>query len=346
MRHAKQKEVHAMKKGDSKQGKCVWVVLSVLFWLSSIHYSSAAETGAVRLGLPLQVSSSMFIVAAEQGYFAQEGLKITVKNYGSGNQALNDGLFTGEVDVIATAEVPVVFSSFTRNDFNILASIGTMDGYTMIVARTKSGIRKPADLKGKRIATQKGSAVHFFLHLFLLKHHLSEKDIKLTFMKIEELPEALARGEIDAFSSTDLSFGEAKAKLGSDGIAVFEDDNLYSYMMVLVVSKKFVRENPDAAKSILKAVIKAEEFIRKQPEEAKKILSKRLNMPITEIADSWGKSNFTVQLPQSLIIAMEDEARWVRDSKLVQAKTLPNYLDFIHIDALKSVRPRSVGIIR
>jgi len=116
--------------------------------------------------------------------------------------------------------------------------------------------------------------------------------------------------------------------------------------MLLVVSKKFVRENPDATKSILKAFIKAEEFIKKQPEEVKKILSKKLNVPITEIADSVGKSSFTVQLPQSLILAMEDEAHWVRDSKLVKATTLPNYLDFIHIDALKSVRPRSVGIIR
>jgi len=333
-----------MKKDDRKR---VWIVLSALFWLFlSVRHASAADTGVVRLGLPLQLSATLCIVAAEQGYFDKEGLKVTVKNYNSGNQALNNGLFTGEVDVIVTAEVPIVFSSFTRNDFNILASVGIMDGYTMIVARTKSGIRKPADLKGKRIATQKGSAIHFFLHLFLLKHHLSEKDIKLTFMKIEELPEALSRGEIDAFSSTDLSLGEAKAKLGGDGIAVFDDHSLYSYMMLSVASKKFVRENPDAAKSILKAFIRAEEFIRNQPEETKKILSKKLNLPIAEVADALGKSRFVVQLPQSLIVAMEDEARWVRDSKLAQAKTLPNYLDLIHIDALKSVRPRSVGIIR
>jgi len=335
-----------MKMSDSKQGKCVWIVLSVLFWLSSIHYSAAAETGTIRLGLPLQAASAVYIVAVDQGYFAREGLKTTVKDYPSGARALNDGLLAGEVDVVSTAEVPAVFASFTRNDFTILASIGLIDKFVDIIASTKSGIRNPGDLKGKRVAAQKGSGTHFFLHLFLLRHHLSEKEIKLSFKKIEELPEALARGEIDAFSGREPYTSQVKAKLGSDGIIVFEERGLYDPIDMVVTTKKLVREHPDAAKSILKALIRAEEFIKKQPEEAKKIVSKKLNVPETELARDWSHLNLNVQLPQSLVLAMEDEARWVRDSKLVEAKTLPNYLDFIHIDALKSVRPRSVGIIR
>lgn len=335
-----------MKINDSKQLKCLWIVLSVLFWLSNIHYSSAAETGAIRLGLPLQTTSAMYIVAADQGYFAKEGLKVTVKDYPSGARALNDGLFAGEVDVVSTAEVPAVFASFARNDFSILASIGTIYKFVDIVARTKSGITKPGDLKGKRIAAQKGSGTHFFLHLFLLRHHLTEKDIKLSFMKVEEMPEALARGEIDAFSGREPYTSQAKAKLGSDGIVVFDERGLYDPIEIVVTTKKLVRENPDATKSILKALIRAEEFIKKEPEEAKKIVSKKLNVPENELADNWIHLSLKVQLPQSLILAMEDEARWVRDSKLVEANTLPNYLDYIHIEALESVRSRSVGIIR
>jgi len=335
-----------MKRNHSKQGKCLWIILSVLFWLSNIHYSFAAETGTIRLGLSQQVSSAAGIVAADQGYFANEGLKVTVKEYPSGSVALNSGLFGGEVDVITAAEVPAVFASFIRNDFCILAATGIIANYSKIAVSMKSGIRKPADLKGKRVATQKNSAVHFFLHMFLLKNHLSEKDIKLSYMKIDELPEALASGRIDAFSSTELSVTEAKAKIGSDGIAVFEEPNLYDYITVQVALKKFVAENPNAVKSVLKALIRAEEFIKKQPEEAKKIVSKKLNVPVTDIADAWSQSSFKVELPQSMILTLEDEARWALDSKLVESKTLPNYLDYIHIDSLKSVRPKSVGIIR
>jgi len=287
----------------------------------------------------------VLIVAVDQRYFAQEGLKVTVKDYPSGLRAL-DGLLAGEVDVVSTGEVPAVFASFTRNDFTILASTGTDDGYAKIVASAKSGIRNPGDLKGKRIAVPKGTGMHLFLHLFLLKNHLSEKEIKLSFMKSEELMEALVRGEIDAFSGSEPFVSQAKAKLGSDGIAIFEEHILYAPFDIMVTTKKLVRENPDAAKSILKALIRAEEFIKKQPAEAKKIVGKKLNMPVTEFADTWGHLSFNVQLPQSLILAMEDEARWMRDSKLVEAITLPNYLDFFHIEALKSVRSRSVGIIR
>ena len=313
-----------------KKPKYLWIVMSALFWFSSINYSPAAETGTIRIGQSHQVLSVICIVAEDQGYFAKEGLKVTVKDYPSGSQALNNGLFGGEVDVITAAEVPIVFSSFTRNDFSILASIGTIDSYSKIVAGTKSGMRKPVDLRGKRIATQKGSGVHFYLHLFLLKNHLSEKDVKLSYVKIDELPDALASGRIDAFSSTDLSMVQARDKLGSEGIAVFEEPNLYAYTSVLVSFKKFVNDNPEAVKSILKALIRSEEFIKKQPEEAMKIVGKKLNMPVSELAETWSRSSFKVQLPQSMILALEDEARWALDSKLVESSTLPNYLNYIH----------------
>lgn len=329
-----------------KQGNCLWMVLSVLFLLSNNHYSSAAETGTIRLGIPLQAQSTIMIVAADQDYFAKEGLKVTVKEYLSGARALNDGLFAGEVDAVSTAEVPAVFASFIRDDFNILASVGTIDKVLDIVARKKSEITRPGDFKGKRIATQKGSAMHFFLHLFLLKNHLSEKDVKLSFKKIEEMPDALARGEIDAFSGREPFTSQAKAKLGSDGIVIFDERGLYAPIDIVISTKKLVRENPNAAKSILKALIRAEEFIKKQPEDAMKIVGKKLNVPVTDIAESWSQSSFKVELPQSMILTLEDEARWVRNSKLVESKTIPNYLDYIHIDSLKSVRPRSVGIIR
>jgi len=335
-----------MKKSEHKQVGCASVVIAVILMFANIQYASSAETGTIRIGLSQQVSSAVCIVAVDQGYFAKEGLKVTVKDYPSGSRALNDGLFAGEVDLITTAEVPIVFSSFNRNDFSILAATGTIRNYSKIAASMKSGIRKPADLKGKRIATQKASAVHFFLHLFLLKNHLSEKDVKLSYMKIDELPAALTSGSIDAFCSTQLSVTEAKAKLGSDGIVVFEEPNLYDYITVQVALKKFVSENPDAAKSILKALIRAEEFIKKQPEDAMKIIGKKLNVPVNEIAEAWSQSSFKVELPQSMILTLEDEARWASGSKLVESKTLPNYLDYIHIDSLKSVRPRSVGIIR
>ena len=49
---------------------------------------------------------------------------------------------------------------------------------------------------------------------------------------------------------------------------------------------------------------------------------------------------------QALILAMEDEARWRIENKLTDKTTVPDYLDFMYIDALEVVNPGAVTVIR
>jgi NitT/TauT family transport system substrate-binding protein len=53
-----------------------------------------------------------------------------------------------------------------------------------------------------------------------------------------------------------------------------------------------------------------------------------------------------VTLPQALIIAMEDEARWRIENKLTDKTTVPNYLNFLYLDGLEAVSPEAVTVIR
>ena len=75
-----------------------------------------------------------------------------------------------------------------------------------------------------KIATQRLSAVHYFLHLFLLKHDI--EDAELEFLKAEELPQALADGKIDAFSMREPFISEAHGLVGNNGI-VFRESGTY-----------------------------------------------------------------------------------------------------------------------
>jgi len=168
----------------------------------------------VTIGLIPSPTAFLAVIASEKGFFSQAGLDVTIKNYPSGKRAVNEGLFTGEVDIAAASEAVIVFNSFKRKDFKTIASIGSTDNGISIIARKDSGIQSPADLKGKRVATQEASAVHFFLHLFLVKNNLSEKNIDLSFKKAEKLPKALVSGEIDAFSMREPFIGEARRPVG------------------------------------------------------------------------------------------------------------------------------------
>ena len=60
----------------------------------------------------------------------------------------------------------------------------------------------------------------------------------------------------------------------------------------------------------------------------------------------WDEFNFRLVLDQSIIVSLEDEARWAIREELVDKEEVPNYLDFIYINALEDVKPEAVTIIR
>jgi NitT/TauT family transport system substrate-binding protein len=42
---------------------------------------------------------------------------------------------------------------------------------------------------------------------------------------------------------------------------------------------------------------------------------------------------------------MQDEARWLINNNLTTATSVPNFLNYVYVDGLKSVSPESVNII-
>ncbi|GAG37759.1 unnamed protein product, partial [marine sediment metagenome] len=54
----------------------------------------------------------------------------------------------------------------------------------------------------------------------------------------------------------------------------------------------------------------------------------------------------SVGLPQALLIAMEDQARWRIENGLTDETDVPNFLDFLYFDALEVTAPEAVTIIR
>jgi NitT/TauT family transport system substrate-binding protein len=51
-------------------------------------------------------------------------------------------------------------------------------------------------------------------------------------------------------------------------------------------------------------------------------------------------------LDQTILVSLEDEARWAMKERLTDKKEIPNYLDFIFMDALEQAKPEAVTIIR
>lgn len=328
--------------------RCTGVMLMVLVSVTGCKPPPAAVPAGpplpVTVGLGLEAVNGLALLAHRQGEFDRQGLAVTVSNYPSGKAALG-ALLRGEVAIATVAETPLVLASFQRSDLRVVAVVGESDNEIKIVARRDRGIAGPADLRGKRIATQSVSSMHFFAYLYLLKQGLTEKEVRLSFAAPEALPELLVRGEVDALSLREPLISTVTERLGANAL-VLPDRGLYVKSYCLVTTQRLLAEQPAVVTRLLQALLETERQVRRQPEPAQEQLAATLGIAPVVIRRLWPDLDLRVRLPQSLLLSLEDEARWAMGAKLVEAAGMPNYLHFVDVNPLATLRAEAVTVIR
>ena len=284
------------------------------------------------------------IIAHEKGYFFDEGLDVTMREYSAGKLAL-DGMFAGEVDLATVAETPVVFNSFKRDDFFILAMISSNADDLKIVVRKDRGIRKASDLKGRKIGTTFGTAAQFYLDSYLNISGLAKDDVTVINRTVSNLPADLQKGTVDAIATIEPYAYEARQLLGDNAMRLPKVD-IYGIMYNLVTTKQFSKKHPETVKKVLKAIDKAVTFIQQNKKESLMITALKLKVDEKFLNAVWDDYIFGLSLDQSLLIAMEDQARWAIKNKLTDKTLVPNYLDYIYMGGLAAVKPEAVRIMR
>ena len=142
----------------------------------------AQGKGEIILGVETSILPSPVWVAENKRYFQEEGLNVKIKEFGSGRSALKTMLSEGNLDMVTCAQTPVMFNSFTRNDYAIIAAWSTRIVMSRCLPQDK-GITKASDLKGKKVGTTKGSTGHYFLGLFMVYSGISFPGVKVRILK-------------------------------------------------------------------------------------------------------------------------------------------------------------------
>jgi NitT/TauT family transport system substrate-binding protein len=290
-------------------------------------------------------STALLWIAEDQHYFEKNGLNVIFRKYDSGAASL-DGIVNGEADItVGVTEFPLVRKAFDEAPVRAIGNIDRGD-FIYIVGRRDRGIENIADLKGKRVGTTIGTVAEFHLGRFLALHDMSMRDITLVDVKTpEEWVNAVADDDIDAISTAQPYANAARDRLGNNA-AVWPAQSSQPLFALIVTTDEWISEHHGPAGRFLRSLSEAEEFAVMHPAEARAIAQRNLNLSPTYMDTVWQQNQFSLSLDQSLILAMEDEARWMIANHLTNETKVPDFREYIDTTALEEVKPGSVNIIR
>jgi ABC-type nitrate/sulfonate/bicarbonate transport system substrate-binding protein len=312
-------------------------------FLASCRTQAPVSLNAVSIGTTASEVNALILIAKEQGYFTGNGINLIHRTYPSGAAALA-AVLAHEVDLATGSEFAFVGQILAAKEICTLASIDR-SSLEHLVARRDGGISDLVDLKGKTVGVPIASRPEFALDRFLFFRGIDVSELTLVDVPVDQSVEALAGGKVDAVASWQPYVDRAKERLGGQIVtwSIQEDQPSYT----LVMSKAgWAVENRELATRFLRSLVQAEEYVAGKPEAARALLYERLGYDQAYINSVWAEHAFSILLDQALVVAMEDQARWIINKNSAGNEQMPDLVVHICSEALEGVKPEAVNLIR
>ena len=299
----------------------------------------------LRIALPVLPHAALLHFAAAKGYFADEGLDASIIPVSHGVAAI-DAVLQGNADLAIASDVPFVISIMKGDALGMVASLASVSNDNAIVARRDHAISAPRDLAGKRIGVSFGTSGSYFLWAFLIRHKLPlpPDSIALVNLPPDRIVEALANGSVDAVATWQPIALEAQATLGKNALS-FTESREYRTTIAAVGRSEFLEEHANAIERLVRAMLKAEEFMRAHPEKALNLVAEWLKVDVEALRPAWEQIDFRINLLQSHLVTLEDEARWAMARGYAAKRPVPNFLPHLYLDALLAAQPERVTVL-
>ncbi|RII36326.1 aliphatic sulfonate ABC transporter substrate-binding protein [Clostridium chromiireducens] len=202
-------------------------------------------------------------IAKDKGYIDEELSKINVKAEfvpmtGAG-PAINESLAGGNLDVANLGDVPAVIGKAAGIDTELIATSGLRNAASLIVPKN-SNINSVKDVKGKKIATQKGAYMHEVLLNILQNDGLTINDIQFVNMNSQNSADALTSGNVDGIVIGGVSLGKLVLSGYAKEIVDYRQNPQWNTSSYYVARTEFAKQNPEIIKAILKGLVRAKKL--------------------------------------------------------------------------------------
>jgi len=245
------------------------------------------QTRVLRVGY--QKSSTVLNLLKHQGTLEEtlepEGIRVEWSEFAAGPQML-EALNVGSIDFAYTGETPPVFAQAADAPLVYVAYEPVGGSAEAILVREDSPIQTVEDLRGKTVALNKGSNVHYLLVRALEEAGIEYSDIETVFLPPGDARPAFEQGVLDAWVIWDPF--QAAAETSTNARILVDGKDLVANHGYFLSTRNYVDQNPDLIEKILEELRKTADWAEDNSSEVASFLSDELGIdkPSLELAET------------------------------------------------------------
>ncbi len=266
----------------------------------------AQTKGELRIGY--QKSASLFVLQKAQGTLEKRlqplGFGVKWVEFPAGPQLL-EGLNVGAVDVGYVGEAPPIFAQAAGAKFVYIGYDPAAPRAEAILVTKDSPIKSVADLKGKKVALNKGSNVHYLLVKQLEKNGLKLTDIQPVYLAPADGRAAFESKNVDAWVIWDPFQAAAEKATGARVLADGSPNVVNNYQYYLG-ERGFVAKHPKVIDALFEDSVTQGIWLKKNLRQAAEVIAPLQGLPVDVVELALQRYEFNVK-PITAAVAADQQ---------------------------------------
>ena len=281
------------------------VVAIALCFMTTGCKSGEANKNEVRIGYQkFGVLSILKARGTLEKRLESQGFKVKWIQFPAGPQLL-EALNAGSIDIGETGNTPPIFAQAAGTPLIYIGAGLPRPEAEAIVVHNDSPIQDIRQLKGKKVALNKGSNVHYLLIKVLEKAGLTYSDIKPVYLPPADAKAAFIKKSVDAWIIWDPYYADAQTDLG---VRTLTDAKGYtSNRSYYFSSKDFAQEHPDKIRIILEELTNSADWFNKNPGQTAELLAKQIGMDFQPVDIAIRRAQYGIEPIDAAIISDQQQ---------------------------------------
>jgi sulfonate transport system substrate-binding protein len=224
------------------------------------------------LRIGYQKSAANLVILKQQGALEKRfpHSKVSWIEFPAGPQLL-EALSAGSLEFGLTGDSPPVFAQAAGKELVYVGAEPPKPDSSAILVLRDSPLTTLADLKGKKIALQKGSSAHYLLVRAVEKAGLQWSDITPIYLTPADARAAFERKSVDAWAIWDPFYSATQLSIQARALATGR--GLSSNNSFYLASLPLVNQYPDTIAALFEELTKADKFVQENRPQAIKLIA-------------------------------------------------------------------------